>query len=164
MSESSDGFVVEHGAEGFVAGSQAVPALASDAGIADHLVEQLVQRSFRFDAGQLVELAPGEAARLLGFQVPTDELGRGIRSFFHGMGELPERLMLTLRGRVELRLGSAVERRPAFVRSDADHARCHADEFDAAVVATSARSAAALLGDAFGPSARALRNRRCYPA
>jgi oxygen-dependent protoporphyrinogen oxidase len=157
VSESSDGFVVEHGAEGFVAGSQAAPALANDAGVADHLVEQLVQRSFRFDAGQLIELAPGEAARLLGFQVPNDELGRGIRSFLHGMGELPERLMLTLRGRVELRLGSAVtsvaprSSGVTLIMPDATES-----EFDAAVVATTARSAAALLGDAFGPSARSL--------
>jgi oxygen-dependent protoporphyrinogen oxidase len=87
--ESHDGFVVEHGAEGFVARSEAVPALAVEAGIADHVVEQLEQRSFRFNAGKLVELAPGEAGRLLGFQVASEELGRGIRSFWHGMAELP---------------------------------------------------------------------------
>src|SRR5450432_1826692 len=65
-SESSDGFVVEHGAEGFVARSEVVPALAEHAGVAAHLIEQLVQRSFRFDAGELIELLPGEAGRLLG--------------------------------------------------------------------------------------------------
>jgi oxygen-dependent protoporphyrinogen oxidase len=156
-SESSAGFLIEHGAEGFVARSQAVPALASDAGIADHLVEQLVQRSFRFDAGELVELAPGEAGRLLGFQVASDELGRGIRSFRRGMGELPERLALALGKQVELRLGTAVTSvapRPSGAALTTPDAARH--DFDGIVVATTARSAAALLGDAFGPTALAL--------
>ena len=156
-SESSAGFVVEHGAEGFVARSEAVPALAHDAGIADHLVEQLVQRSFRFDAGALLELAPGEAGRLLGFQVSADELGRGIRSFRHGMGELPDRLALALRDRIELRLGSPVQ--SVAVRTSGvtlTTPQLAQDDFDAVVIATTARSTAALLGEAFGRPALAL--------
>lgn len=160
-SEERDGFVVEHGAEGFVARSEAVPALAVEAGIADHIVEQLEHRSFRFEGGALIELAPGEAARLLGFQVAADELGRGIRSFWRGMGELPERLASTLRTRVELHLNCAVE-------SVTPHAggvsvllvgsEAKALEFDAVVIATTASSAAALLGTAIGPLADALRD------
>src|SRR5471032_1270538 len=107
-SELRGRFLIEHGAEGFVARSEAVPALAADAGIPDRLVDQLEQRSFRFDGMQLLELAPGEAGRLLGFQVPADELGRGIRSFVRGMGELPEQLALKLRDRVTLHLNSKV--------------------------------------------------------
>ena len=156
-SESRDGFLVEHGAEGFVARSEVVPTLAVEAGIADHIVEQLEQRSFRFDGAQLIELAPGEAGRLLGFQVPSDELGRGIRSFRHGMAELPERLGLALATQVQLQLNS-------HVKSVALHANgvtlLGSDgktlDFDGVIVATTARSAAALLGDAFGPTARAL--------
>ena len=64
-SDAQDGFVIEHGAEGFVARSEAVPALARDVDIAGDLVDQLEQRSFRFDSGGLTELAPGEAGRLL---------------------------------------------------------------------------------------------------
>ncbi len=156
-SESSDGFVVEHGAEGFVARSEVVPALAESAGIADHVIEQLVQRSFRFDAGQLIELLPGEAGRLLGFQVATEELGRGIRSFRHGMAELPERLTATLGSQVELRLGTSIEsvapRARGVTLTTTDAKR---QDFESVVVATTARSAAALLGAAFGPAARAL--------
>ena len=156
-SESSDGFVIEHGAEGFVARSEVVPALAENAGIADHVIEQLVQRSFRFDAGELIELAPGEAGRLLGFQVATEELGRGIRSFRHGMAELPERVAFTLGPRVELRLGISVEsiapRAPGVTVTTMD-SKSH--DFEGAVVATTARSAAGLLGAAFGSAARAL--------
>jgi protoporphyrinogen/coproporphyrinogen III oxidase len=156
-SETHDGLLVEHGAEGFVARSELVPALAESAGIAHHLVEQLEQRSFRFDGARLIELAPGEAGRLLGFQVPSDELGRGIRSFWHGMGELPERLALALAPRVELNLNSPVA-------SVAPHRngvtlvdpRGTARHFDAVVIATTARSAVALLADAFGATALAL--------
>ncbi len=156
-SELRDGFVVEHGAEGFVARSEAVPALAVEAGIADHVVDQLEQRSFRFDGGSLIELAPGEAGRLLGFQVPTDELGRGIRSFWHGMAELPARLARTLGTQVELRLNSPVKSvAPLAQGVSLLGADGKAHEFEAAIIATTARSAATLLGDAFGPTARAL--------
>lgn len=158
-SESRDGFLIEHGAEGFVARSEVVPALAAAAGIADHLVDQLEQRSFCFDGGQLIELAPGEAGRLLGFQVPSDELGRGIRSFVHGMGELPERMAVILRGRIALRLNSPVKS----VAANADgltliHTDGEASEFSSLVVATTARAAASLLSDAFGPIAQALQD------
>ena len=156
-SETRAGFVVEHGAEGFVARSEAVPALAALAGIADHVVEQLEQRSFRFDGSALVELAPGEAGRLLGFQVPTDELGRGIRSFWHGMAELPERLALALAGQVEFELNHAVKSlAPHTDGVTLQDAAGKARDFSAAIIATTARSAATLLGDAFGPTARAL--------
>jgi len=158
-SEARDGFVIEHGAEGFVARSEAVPALAVEAGIADHVVEQLEQRSFRFDGSALIELAPGEAGRLLGFQVPADELGRGIRSFWHGMGELPERLAAGLGSRVELNVNSPIKSiapRGAGVTLIGPNADAAGRDFDAVVIATTARSAAALLGDAFGPPARAL--------
>jgi protoporphyrinogen/coproporphyrinogen III oxidase len=157
-SETREGFVVEHGAEGFVARSEVVPPLAAHAGIADQIVEQLEQRSFRFDGQGLVELLPGEAGRLLGFQVPAGDLGRGIRSFWQGMGELPARLALTLGPNVELHLKHAIS-------SVAPHssgvtlldAHGQALEFDAVVVATTAQSAASLLGAAIGPNAHALR-------
>jgi oxygen-dependent protoporphyrinogen oxidase len=156
-SETHDGFVIEHGAEGFVARSEVVPPLARDAGIIDHIVEQLEQRSFRFDGRALVELLPGEAGRLLGFQVSPDDLGRGIRSFRHGMAELPARLALMLDTRVDLHLQHTIERitpHPAGVTLLDRHGESR--EFDAVVVATTARSAATLLGDAFGACARAL--------
>jgi len=157
-SETSHGFVIEHGAEGFVARSEVVPSLSREAGLENHLVEQLEQRSFRFDGQELVELQPGEAGRLLGFQVSPDDLGRGIRSFLHGMGELPARLSLALSGRIDLHLQHAIERvTPAPVGVGLLDAFGQALEFDAVVVATTARSAASLLGDAFGTRAHALR-------
>lgn len=157
-SELTAGFVVEHGAEGFVARSEAVPALAHRVSIVDHVVEQLVHTSFRFDGEGLVALAPGEAGRMLGFQVASEELGRGIRSFQHGMAELPERLALAIQERAELRLATPVSRiTPRTSGVTVFTADGVGQEFDAAVVATTARSASALLSDAFGHPASALR-------
>ena len=158
-SESREGFVIEHGAEGFVARSEVVPPLSREAGISAHIVEQLQQRSFRFDGRGLVELLPGEAGRLLGFQVSSDDLGRGIHSFWQGMGELPERLLRMLETRIELHLQQPVQRlSPRSGGVSLLDARGQSRDFDAAVVATTARSAAALLADSFGSSARALQD------
>jgi oxygen-dependent protoporphyrinogen oxidase len=82
------GLVVELGAEGFVARSRAVPALCQFLAIESSLVEQLSTDTYVIEAGRFVLLPPGEAARRLGFQVPEEELGRGIRSLALGMGEL----------------------------------------------------------------------------
>jgi len=158
-SETQGGFVIEHGAEGFVARSEVVPRLAVDAGIGERIVEQLEQRSFRYDGQGLVELLPGEAGRLLGFQVPADDLGRGIRSFWQGMAELPARIALTLARRIDLHLQRPIERvtpRPNGVTLHDAHGQ--ALDFDAAVIATTARSAASLLGSALGPTAQALQD------
>ncbi len=158
-SETQAGFLVEHGAEGFVARSEAVPALAEEAGIAGHLIEQLEQRTFRFDARGLVELAPGEAGRLLGFQVPTDALGRGIRSFVHGMAELPLRIaaLLAGAGQVDFRLNCLVQRvSPTRGGVTVIDAAGGASEFSAAVIATPARHAMTLLAPSFGAAAVAL--------
>ncbi len=158
-SETQHGFLIEHGAEGFVARSEAVPVLAEAAGIAHHLVDQLEHRSFRFDGSQLQELEPGEAGRLLGFQVPTDDLGRGIRSFTHGMAELPERLAEVLQGKLDMHLNTAV-------LSVTPHAHGvtvlgvneATSEFSKVVIATPVRAAAGLLEGALGAPARALRD------
>src|SRR5579872_1525147 len=62
--ERRDGFVVEHGAEGFVARSEAVPALAAalDPALRADLVGQEETRSYGYDGARLVALGPGEAA------------------------------------------------------------------------------------------------------
>lgn len=158
-SEARDGFVVEHGAEGFVARSEVVPRLSLEAGVGEHIVDQREQRSFRFDGRGLVELQPGEAGRLLGFQVSSDDLGRGIRSFRQGMAELPARLALVLEPRIDLHVQHAIERvTPSHSGVTLHDVDGESIEFDAAVVATTARSAATLLGDALGSVATALRD------
>ncbi len=154
--ERTSGFVVEHGAEGFIARSEAVPALADALGIAGDLVGQETHRSFGFDGAALRELAPGEAAAFLGFQVPRDELGKGIRTFRLGMAQLTETLARALASdeRVDVRTSAAavsLERAAGGLRL----ALAGGAEIDADVVvlATHAAGAAALLGE----PARALR-------
>lgn len=141
-----DGYVVEEGAEGFVASSEAVPALAEAVGCRERIVGQLTDRSYGFDGTRLHPLAPGEAARFLGFQVPAAELGRGIRAFSRGMGELVERLVVALEGGAALRFGVAVEA----IELDGAAITVRAgsgsrESFDAVVVATGALRAAELL-------------------
>lgn len=102
-----DGLVIELGAEGFVARGRAVPALCELLGIQSSLVEQLTTDTYAVEPSGLVLLPPGEAARRLGFQVPTEELGRGIRSLAAGMGELIDALVRYI-GVERLRLSAPV--------------------------------------------------------
>lgn len=156
-SERAGDYVVEHGAEGYVARSEVVQALAGDLGIADRVREQLTRRSYGFDGATLQALEPGEAARFLGFQVPRDELGRGIRSFAAGMQELTDALVRALPPNVELRRATRVAR-VAGDRSGATLTLAGAPPLavDRVVVATTAARAAALLEAAHGADAAQL--------
>ncbi|HWA72611.1 MAG TPA: FAD-dependent oxidoreductase [Polyangiaceae bacterium] len=157
-SERTRGFVVEHGAEGFVARSTAVPELSAVVGLADELVDQRLHNSYGFDGSALHALAPGEAARFLGFQVGSDELGRGIRSFRSGMQTLSDGLARFLAGRAELRVGTRVERLERDARgwrllcSGASESLV----VDALVLATTAADAARLLSTQYPGEAAAL--------
>jgi protoporphyrinogen/coproporphyrinogen III oxidase len=156
--ERSAGYVVEHGAEGYVAASEAVATLAEELLVGERVVEQLVQTSYGFDGQALVALAPGEAGQFLGFQVPRREFGKGIRSFAGGMGDLTEALVRALAAQAELRSGARVHR----IETKGGRVRvvleAGAEEFDEVVVATTARSAAGLLEPELGAVAAALRN------
>jgi oxygen-dependent protoporphyrinogen oxidase len=141
-----DGYVVEQGAEGYVASSQAVPELAAECGVAERIVGQLVERSLGFDGSSLVALGAGEAARFLGFQVPSSELGRGIRAFALGMGELVEALARAIADDVEIRASvpvAAVRARPREI--ELELAMGSRETFDRVVLATTARAAGELL-------------------
>jgi oxygen-dependent protoporphyrinogen oxidase len=152
--ERSHDFVIELGAEGYVARSQAIPKLARELGIEAELVGQEHTESLGYRAGQLQRLEPGESANFLGFQVPKADLGAGIRSLRGGMGALIHAL--------EQRLASAVEMRTGFhVRQLERNARGFelrgqngsALSADRVVVATNARAAVPLLGPVVGPAA-----------
>lgn len=155
--ECTDGYVVELGAEGFTARSEALAELAQKLGLAGELRGQTAIRSLGFNAGKLVELSPGEAAAFLGFQVPTDDLGQGTRTFARGMGSLIDALVSRLAARVELRTGwdaSALSRRErSYVVTNRDGDSL---EVERIVIATSAEHAARLLGPLFGATAAAL--------
>lgn len=155
----SEGFVAELGAEGYVARSDALPKLARELGIEAELIGQLQQRSLGYRSGELHELAPGESASFLGFQVSKADLGEGIRSLRTGMAQLVEALEQKLASHVEMRLGFRVhqiERRAkGFTLRAQDGTSLTADKL---VIATSAHAAAPLLGPQIGPAALELTN------
>jgi oxygen-dependent protoporphyrinogen oxidase len=139
------GLVVELGAEGFVARSRAVPELCRLLGIEGSLINQLTTDTYSVESAGLVLLAPGEAARRLGFQVPEEELGRGICSLTLGMGQLIDALLARVGAeRVQLTSGvKALHRRAQGIVVER-----HDDSREAAgavVLATPARLAASLL-------------------
>ena len=136
---------IERGAEGFLFRSEAVPRLAADVGLGADLIGQSVAQSYGFDGDRLSVLGPGEAASFLGFQVPSGDIGQGIRSFRRGMGSLVSALQIHLDGRVDLRTETAatrVEQRDGGLRvlvgDEAITANC-------VVVATEAAAAARVL-------------------
>ncbi len=150
-----DGWIVELGAEGFVARSEVVPRLAHDLGMADPTargdrdrdvawsmpLDQRERTSYRFEGGTLRALAPGEAAEALRFQVAPSDKGAGIRTFVGGMQTLADVLATALGDRASVRLGHQVrklEREGARVRVDGE-------TFDAVVLATSSAAAGRLL-------------------
>ena len=155
-SERSGGFVVEHGAEGFVAGSQALADLAGALGIATHVLDQDVTVSCTFDGRALVRLGPGEAGRLLGFQVGERSFGKGIQSFRNGMQELADVLLAALPAS-NCRLATPIASiRPLGARWQIVPVSGVPVEVDRVVVATSALAAAPLLAPVFGAAAAAL--------
>jgi oxygen-dependent protoporphyrinogen oxidase len=150
------GLVVELGAEGFVARSRAVPALCELLGIEAALIDQLTTDTYSVEADGLQLLPPGEAARRLGFQVPEEELGRGIRSLSLGMAQLIEALVARL-GPGRLRCGERV----SALQHDAGALRLElssgaVERASAVVLATPARVAAGLLAPLALPEATAL--------
>jgi oxygen-dependent protoporphyrinogen oxidase len=156
--ELDAGFVIERGAEGFVARSEALPALARDLDLPDdELIGQAELRSYAYDGEQLALLQPGEAAKLLGFQVPEEQLGKGIRSLRRGMGTLINALAVQCGERAAITLGAQVTSVTADGAALVVHSasgRTHAA--DAVIVATSAAVAAELLVPLAGETARAL--------
>ncbi|ETX00839.1 MAG: hypothetical protein ETSY2_38385 [Candidatus Entotheonella gemina] len=150
LTECCDGFVIERGAEGFVARSEAVPQIVAELGMPpDSLIGQSVLASYGYQDGKLIALAPGEAAAFLGFQVPKDDLGKGIRTLRHGMGSLIAAFEDVLSQRhVELRKSAAVGA-VTTARANGITLRLEGSgetvTGDALVVATNARNAAALL-------------------
>jgi protoporphyrinogen/coproporphyrinogen III oxidase len=152
--ERKQNYVVELGAEGYVARSEAIPKLARELGIEAQLIGQTQQQSLGYSKGELRVLAPGESAALLGFQVPKEDLGVGIRSLKTGMGALITALEQSLASTVEMRTGFRVQQLERRARGydirGQDGTTVHADKL---VIATGSRAAAPLLGPVVGPAA-----------
>lgn len=143
-----DGWIVELGAEGFVARSEAVPRLAADLGMSSAgadagsaLLDQRATLSYRYDGSGLRALAPGEAAEALSFQVARTDRGAGIRTFVGGMQSLTDALATEVRRRSTVRLDSAVRA----LGADGSRTLVDGEAYDAVVLATSSAVAARLL-------------------
>ncbi|MET0388546.1 MAG: FAD-dependent oxidoreductase [Polyangiales bacterium] len=151
--ERHDGYVVELGAEGYVARSEALPKLARELGCEAALAGQVETESLGYRGGQLHVLAPGESASFLGFQVAKSDLGVGIRTHRAGMGALVDAFEQKLRSTAEFRTGAQVERIERRARGyelrTRDGGTVNADRV---VLATSAKQAAPLLGPVVGPA------------
>jgi oxygen-dependent protoporphyrinogen oxidase len=139
-----DGWIVELGAEGFVARSEAVPRLAADLGMSDgwgKLLDQSATTSYRFDGHELRALAPGEAAEALSFQVAPSARGAGIRTFVGGMQSLTDALAIAARARSTIHLEQPI----AALELGGLGPRIGGVTYDAVVLATSSAAAARLL-------------------
>jgi oxygen-dependent protoporphyrinogen oxidase len=94
--EQANGFIVEHGAEGFSPARPETRALLEEVGLTGRMVSQGATGALALRRGKLHPLKPGEAARLAGIQASAAELGQGTVSLRGGTGELIEALAQSL--------------------------------------------------------------------
>jgi oxygen-dependent protoporphyrinogen oxidase len=108
LTEHVSGCVLEHGAEGFVAHSEALNQVCRRFDLASDVISQTTTRALLAEGGVLRELPPGEAGRLLGIQARTVDWGRGLQSLRRGMGSLVEAMAAAI-GQEQIRLSTPVE-------------------------------------------------------
>jgi oxygen-dependent protoporphyrinogen oxidase len=101
VTERRDGFVIEGGPDGFLAAEPDIQELAHELGIGGRLVDQTASGSSLWTGRQLEPLAEGQAAALLGIQVPS-EVACGFRSFATGMADLVEALVARVGAAIRL--------------------------------------------------------------
>ena len=95
-SERINGCVLEHGAEGFIAKSNAIPTLCRSLGLQDELLSQATHRALVLRGGVLEELTEGSAGRFLGIQASNADWGHGLCTLRGGMGRLVDALEVAL--------------------------------------------------------------------
>ncbi|HET9930037.1 MAG TPA: FAD-dependent oxidoreductase [Polyangiaceae bacterium] len=161
-SEQDQGFLIEHGAESFDAGSEAVRALAEDLRLTSEIVPAATARSYGFDGHSLFVLDPGSAGA--SGASASSPLGRSVATFGSGMGRLVEGLASALATRGEIHLNTPIKRlEPTTAGWRLHSARGPGGDFDAVVIASDARTASRLLSELFGSPALALRSSRSVP-
>ena len=147
--------IIEAGAEGFVTRSTVFPRVADFAGLTESdMVQQAriadCELQKEISAWRIHPLEPGLAAEKLGFQVPAEDRGRGIRSFKNGMSQLVDAIRPHIH-KIEL---ESVARR---IDMDIDSVSVHYDQngssrtmnADAVILATPLESMRKLLGNNF---------------
>jgi len=107
VTEPVDGFIVEGGPDGFLAGEPELPELANDLGIVDHIVSQQVRGTALWTGQALEPIEEGRAAQLLGIDASSAEVKAGFRSFANGMGEPVAALAQQLAGTLRFAQGVA---------------------------------------------------------
>ena len=107
VTEQVQGFIVEGGADGFLAGEPELPALAEQLGIGDRLVSQQARGTALWNGKELAPLDEGRAAALLGIDATKAEVSAGFRSFTGGMAEPVAALAQRLGGAVRFGQGVA---------------------------------------------------------
>lgn len=106
VTDRVDGFIVEGGPDGFLAGEPELPALAQELGIGDRIVNQQARGTALWNGRALAPLDEGRAAALLGIEATKSDVAAGFRSFAAGMAELVDALVQRL-GVVRLAQGVA---------------------------------------------------------
>lgn len=105
LTEQVQGFIVEGGPDGFLAGEPELPTLAAELGISDHVVDQRVRGTALWNGVELLPLDEGRAAALLGIDASKSEVAAGFRSFAAGMAEPIAALLARLSGTVKFAQG-----------------------------------------------------------
>ncbi len=144
--EPVDGFLIEHGAEGYAAGRRSVADVVADLQLTDRLVSQNTSHSMVLRCGRLEPLPVSDAARLAGIQADRTDFGRGIASFQGGTGELTTVLTTALARRATIRVGTEALRLTPRPRGwQITTSQGNALEADAVILAIPAAAAARLV-------------------
>jgi len=107
LTEQIQDFVIEGGPDGFLAGEPELPALASELGIGDRVVDQQARGTALWNGTALAPLDEGRAAALLGIEATKSEVSAGFRSFATGMADPVTALVEKLAGKVRFAQGVA---------------------------------------------------------
>lgn len=107
VTEQLDGFVVEGGPDGFLAGEPELPALAQELEIGNRVIDQLERGTSLWSGGKLQPIDAGRAAALLGIDAKASDVAAGFRSFAGGMGEPVAVMAQRLAGSLRLAQGVA---------------------------------------------------------
>lgn len=109
VTEQVQGFLVEGGPDGFLAGEPELPTLAGELGIGEHVVQQIA-RGTSLWTGKGVALQPideGQAAAWLGIDASKGEVAKGFSTFVEGMAEPVAALAQRLAGSLRFAQGVA---------------------------------------------------------
>src|SRR5439155_17538130 len=107
VTEQVDGFIVEGGPDGFLAGEPELPALAGELGIGDHVVREIARGTALWTGKALQLIDEGQAAALLGIDGADAEGAKGFSTFAEGMAEPVAALAQRLAGSLRFAQGVA---------------------------------------------------------